>query len=305
MMKKMKQFIKKDVLGVHPELSIERDEYVSLLNARDLLTEAYSFEEKYSLIMGNYAELEKTVLGFVVNRIIEYPTQYKYMHDVRSTLQRRILNLLTATKLYRDQVATHISIMAGSGSGGQEEAKKRISEQYDQNPEFRFMEAFRNHVQHVSIQLDNLNLGAELMESENQEMEYYLSCSVLKQTLAENRKFKSSVLKEIPDEVSLIFYIRKYIKCIGAIHEYGRNTSNHKLISSRAIIQQKLEEYCDFADCTDLGVYLYSVDGETTEKHALTLQTDDVRLELKKMHPYKPRLADSYATGKVRESKIS
>ena len=302
----MKHYVQKSTLGEHPKLEITATEYDELQQAQSTLLTAYTFEEQYTLVSGNYSEFEKTLLESVIDGIVYFRTEYFDYHEVRSLFHRRIINLLTAVKLYRDRAPSHVSGMCQSGEEGKKSANEFFSNLYDDNHEFRFMEAYRNHVQHYAVQIDNMTSGGKLLESESTMVQHTMYMGIKKSTPRENKKFKRAILDEIPEEIDLLLYLRKYISCISSFHQYGRDASKSNIKDARELIESKISQYGALEISSSLGVYIFSEnDGEVQDKQALSLQWDDVRLKLERRNRHRPNLESNFASGQSKGAKIS
>lgn len=107
-----------------------------------------AIEEKYELIISNYLELEKDSLSISSSNMLRRSYNYSDFFDVRSTFNRRIVNLLTSTKLYLDQIYQHVKVCNLDLANI---IKQKTNKEYDSVFEYRFMEALRNHVQHHGL----------------------------------------------------------------------------------------------------------------------------------------------------------
>ena len=108
----MKQYTVKHVLGNFSEWQIDEEKYLELSKALEVLTRAYVFEEQYDLLTGNYSEFEKAIMEAVIDGIVFYRAEHLNSHVVRGQFHRRIINLLTSTKLYRDRASSHVKVMS-------------------------------------------------------------------------------------------------------------------------------------------------------------------------------------------------
>lgn len=297
----MKQYTVKHVLGNFSEWQIDEEKYLELSKALEVLTRAYVFEEQYDLLTGNYSEFEKAIMEAVIDGIVFYRAGYLNYHVVRGQFHRRIINLLTSTKLYRDRASSHVKVMS-YGDTSKAEADYLFSRMYDENIEFRFMEAYRNHVQHQAIRIDRLVTGGDVLDHENGSEEHSLYMGISKETLAQHSKFKKSVLAELPDQIDLMGYIRKYLSCIAYFHQFGRDRAREPVKAAREALSSCVTEFCSRSGAIPPGIYLVVTEsGKITSQNALTLEWDDVRMELEKRNHYRPNLEKNYATGKTKQ----
>lgn len=279
------------------EQALTKDEYEEILRCREILSEAFSFEEKYSMVIGNYSELEKSVLGIAVDEIVYDPTWYGDMNAQRELMHRRIINLLTATKLYRDTVVSHTVALIGASE--KDRIKRIFSDAYDQNEEFRFIEAYRNHVQYKSVQIDLFSVGGAVVKPENIFTEKTLYCGISKSSLEKNSKFKALVLKEMPDEVNLLFYIRRYVEIMDDCHKHCRTEISSEVDRAKTTISSRIEGLRTDQDKTEIFVHIEVYDqDELHERTGLTLQWDKVREHYIRRSRMLVGLGHRFASGK-------
>src|SRR3954470_11435896 len=90
------------VLSETPTIEITEAEYTAVEPARAVINELIAVEEKYDAVMENYVELEEAVhnLGIRMLAFVDY--HYEEMAAPLNLLSRRLSNLLSSARLYRD-----------------------------------------------------------------------------------------------------------------------------------------------------------------------------------------------------------
>lgn len=109
-----------------------------------------AIEENYELLLSNYLDLEKECLNVAVDYMVRTSTDYTDLFNIRLAFNRRIVNLLTSTRLYKDQIQKYIGACTPNDKNILKRVKKLFSDEEDCF-EYRFMEALRNHVQHSGL----------------------------------------------------------------------------------------------------------------------------------------------------------
>ncbi|MFM5640049.1 hypothetical protein ACET6M_08495 [Aeromonas veronii] len=104
----MKYFIKQMILGKTIALPLDEVQFETLKISQNILSSAMAIEEKYDLLVSNFLELEKELLTQVAQQMIFSQNSYNESHDIISIFNRRVINLLTSTKLYYDQIEKHV-----------------------------------------------------------------------------------------------------------------------------------------------------------------------------------------------------
>ena len=296
-------FIKQMIIGATVALKIDEPEFEKLKHSREVLSSAKAIEEKYDLLVSNFFEFEKEVLYQLAQKMIFVKDSYQHMYEIQSELNRRVVNLLTSTKLYYDQLEKHVrSCMKGEKQCGKE-AKGYFSEEYDTHFEFRFMEALRNHVQHYGLAVHSLSLPSKWIgEDENREMINQLKIYSTKEALSENKDFKKVIFDEMPEKVELIKTIRIYLGCISNVHRRVRELIQANVSSSRADIEGVILRYKEANAGDAMGVYAYMVEiddptATSIEKLPLLLDWDNVRLNLSQKNRPFPNISKWYVSG--------
>jgi hypothetical protein len=220
-------------------LDISDQEYVELKVASDSLSEALFIEEKFDIIVGNTFELEVEMLRCTEKFLMFSDTSFTLEKLV---LNRRIVNLLTACRLYFDHTGHHLSTLLGKNSDEFNDIRRRASEQYDNCFGYRFMEAMRNFVQHrgypigelsPSSGLANRSVEVDHSPSRGQPVRYDITPVVSVADLKKDGTFKRAILNEIermdPPAVNLKLAIREYVEGISRIHGVTRRHLEDKI----------------------------------------------------------------------------
>jgi hypothetical protein len=105
----MKYGITKLVLGNSPFIEITEDEYKALKIARDFLFEALYLEQKFDLVTEDFIEYEMTLLSYAANHMMFSNLDYIRLQNEVNNINRRLVNLLSACRLYLDHCIHHLS----------------------------------------------------------------------------------------------------------------------------------------------------------------------------------------------------
>jgi len=200
----------------------------------------------------------------------------------------RLVNLLTAARLYVDQLGHHATEILPEISTIKDDVKRLFANEYDNNPEYRFMEALRNYVQHRGIPVHSTQYSAS-REGEGGEERLVFTTEVFsnKNDLKEDGLFKKAVLKEIPEKVDLKVATRAYVECLSKVHCSVRQMVDQKLKESRQIIDNLI------------NTYKQSHSGELIGLH---VEWDEIRLKLQKRNLGLVNLRKRHVTGRAKSS---
>lgn len=277
----MKYVLKRAVLGCDASIEITSDDFHAILDAREVLSSALTIEEKYLVLLSNYEELERELVSQSVSATIRPPQKYVDFHSTTGIFNTRMVNVLTACRLYIDHLCHHIKDIDQDSS----EAVKRLSSsQYDDHFEYRFMEALRNYVQHRGFPVHKTSYRFYLTEPVTEESHHVKVLEIFTQRkmLEADGQFKASVLKEMDDEVNLKHAVRRYIECLSRIHIEVRGIIHQRTTQARELMEFHFNQYKERFDGQTLGLAVVEINkaGDYNEKVPLTLEWDNVRLDL-------------------------
>lgn len=282
----MKYVISTRGLGNYPELEIKKENYDQLKMARLCLSAAMALEEKYELLISNYIDLEKECLNVSTEYMVRRSSGYTDFFDIRLLFNKRIVNLLTSTRLYIDQIQQHVKTCLPNDPGIEIAVKSLLSAEYDQSFEYRFMEAIRNYVQHrgLAVHSTSRHQGWDSHE-ENAELEYKTRLFTDKSEVESDKAFKKQVSNEMPEQVDLIYASRVYIESISKVHCKIRDLISNVTEESRNQIDKFRNKYADISEGKQVGIYAICYiskdkNAGIVEKYPLILEWDNIRLEL-------------------------
>jgi hypothetical protein len=278
----MSSYLRQNVIGRVPELTISNEQFEAVADARAILTSAFAIEESYDLLIGNYVEVEQELLAATAINAVRDLHEYHDFFELRSTINRRVVNLLTATRLYLDQTPQRLADCASDPEGARSEFKQRTHDHYDATFGYRFLEALRNHVQHCGLAVHHLSLNKKWIgEGENQVLELSIQPFAEKRYLIMDGGFKQKVLDEMPKQVVLTLVIREYLQCIGDLHKLVRSHATERVKEARKTIEGHLSEYAKESNGAIIGLTAFRTDSlGRNESVPLLLDWDDVRIKL-------------------------
>ena len=298
----MKYTIRVWAIGSYPELIIDEVRFNTLKQARLCLSAALAIEEKYELLISNYLDLEKECLNVTSDSMVRRSKDYSDFFEIRLAFNRRVVNLLTSTKLYIDQIQQHVNSCFPDRSDIGSNVKSFFSDEYDKFFEYRFMEALRNYVQHRGLAVHSTSLDSKwTSQEEDAKLEFKTRLFTHKTEVDGDKAFKREVLKEMPEKVDLLYAARVYVGLISKIHCEIRNLVAPASEYSRHKISEAINEYESSNGEKLVGLNVISsvpkesVD-ETIEKFPLLLEWDDIRLSLIKKNRILANLSKCYVS---------
>ena len=204
---------------------ISRKKFKEARQVKNVISELRSLEERLNILLENYAEFERELLDATLEDALSFRGDWNNFADSIHAVNRRVVNLLTTSKLYLDQLRHTLSDLFGVNHAVTESTEQKTSSEYDSRFGYRVMEALRNHVQHRGLPVHRIKHEGKWLEDRSVR-QHRTIVSVDPDQLADDPKFKKSVLSEMqqfPDVLDLRKLVRDYISGIGSVHKYVRD----------------------------------------------------------------------------------
>lgn len=290
--------------GNNPELVINESKFEQLKKAKECLSEILSFEEKYELLLSNYMELEKECLLISAQKMVYEDNEYMNFFDIKLLFNQRIVNLLTTSRLYIDQLSQHIK-----ACNLDIDIKSFFSYEYDNNFEYRFMEALRNYVQHRGLAVHFTSIGSNWTSLDDDgEIQFKTRVYTKKDEVEKDSAFKKSVAKEMPDKVDIIYASRSYIESISKVHCNIRKILSDVAISSRQIVEEIIHEYEKTSNGKSIGLGIVCLENngkydEILDKFYITLEWDNIRIKLERKNQSLVNLRKRFVSSSIKQDK--
>ena len=221
----MQYGITKRLIGHQNFLEISRENFDEAKMAHDCLGEALRLEEKFNIILENYREFESELLSLCLNFAIFSDRTWSSFQNEIHIVNRRVLNLLTTSRLYVDQIPHNMNAIYADKEK-MALVQQKMTQEYDSNLGYRVIEALRNYAQHRGLPVFQLQYNMPFRpDSSGDQIEYTITPSLCVSSLRKEKGFKRSVLDEleaIGDLIDLKPLVRQYMESIGRIHSYVR-----------------------------------------------------------------------------------
>ena len=287
----MKFYLQPALLSPPPALELTETEYAQLAEARLILTSAFSLEENYDLLVGNYLELENSVLSLSATTMLRQQHEYHDMFELNAEMNRRAVNFLSSARLFVDQIRQRVSTCCGDA----DEIKLRLSAEYDRTFDYRFMEALRNHVQHSGSAIHGLSTGGSWWPRHKKFKQIFaIEVFTQKRFLELDPKFKKATLRECPDKVDFMGAAREYLKSLSLVHDFARTNVKENVNNARTCFEMAINRYKTYSGSSAIGLNaVCKLEGGKTDRVSILLDWDDVRLRLQKRNRSLKNLNDS------------
>lgn len=249
------------ILGCSHAVELTADEFTALEKAMSQTLLRSALEEKFDIVLENFIELESSVIDANLRHMIRRHFEYDQVHAVRVLITRRLINLLTATKLYFDHVkngAKAIERLAGLPSGT---VRQKMATAEAEHFSVRFLIALRNVAQHSELPVSGISFnsswknsdGADWRPRNNEDAShsvYQISFSVSSNLFQNDRKISPSLRDEIVaqgEKIALLPIVREYLEILAGFHEWVRAESALITEQSSLLIRQSLQEFAEGA----------------------------------------------------------
>lgn len=220
--------LQRRVPGGRDRRPISQEEHAALLEAVVGLKALVVIEERFNLLLGNYFDFERALLTIGLERAVFQSTDLNLFRDIYYEVNRVILNVSAAGRLYLDHVPHQLRLLPQAVSGAQSVFDAAKMTQYRERLGYRVLEALRNYIQHREFPAHIVTPGSRRdPHATRHRVLYYVMPHLLVSRLREDGKFKAAVLAELaalgPNEVPLTPLIREFIVGIGHVHSAVRS----------------------------------------------------------------------------------
>jgi len=209
------------VLGSSDFAEISEEDYARYCKAKLGVIAVLQIEEKMDIVLKNHMELEESLLEIALKDTMFGAFNWHRGREQVQEINRRVINLLSSVRLYRDQVCHDLSQIYGKDSPERDSFVRLTNDAYDSVLGYRAIEALRNYVQHRGLPIDTYNPITHRQEnSEGLRIARRSIAPKLDFDELSKHKFKKSVLQELKSAKNddLKTLLRSYIDALGSIH---------------------------------------------------------------------------------------
>ena len=222
-------------LGSNEFVEIDQAAYVDVARARDALVAIIGVEQKFDLVFENYADYERVLLELSLHQALCRDLDWPGSQNDIAAVSRRLANLLSAARLYLDQIKHDLRAIFGPTSDLPQMVKAKTSEQYDARFGYRLMETLRNAMQHRSMPVHALSYPSESV-GQGLQFRAIPSIDVVRLKDAELKPAVFAELESRGETVELTPLVREYIEGIGNVHETFRNLAAPQVASWDSVL---------------------------------------------------------------------
>jgi hypothetical protein len=224
-----------------PSVEIGSDEFRAIKEAKAKLTTVLGIEEKFALLVENYAEYERTLLDLSLKNMINQDWVWGGFMDDMLLVNRRIANLLTVTTLYIDQIPCDLCRIFGDTAGAGVEFKAARLVEAKNCLEFRVMRELRNHIQHRDLAIGNLSYPASHQTDGRSGVRFGIEVTLDVEGICSDPKLRidpADLRADAAKDVTAV--LRKSMDSLSRIHEWVREKTEEVVVGALQKIDHTL-----------------------------------------------------------------
>ncbi len=236
-------------------------------------------------------------------RSMETGFDRKTSSETTIVLNQLLLSLLTSVRAYHDQRPQDLESFSNKGSPWRENAEKVFNKAFDDNLDYRIMEAVRNYGQHNRLPILKFTMESRRIESKEKDssLRYTLDPEIDLTTLADSDKVRKKTREEIKaigiEWVDLKAAIRSYISNIIAGHNEVRKMLFDELAVARRIYEKFVATYRNSnPSAASAPVVMAYADPPSPEAIYLGLDVVEEVERMIKLHPSATGLSRRYVS---------
>lgn len=241
-------FLMRFIIGSPLRIPIDAEAAARLKRAMDDLHELVDVEQKFDIVMENFLELETEMTTRLLKQAYRSDHSSQEFYADKLAFNRRILNVLTATRLYCDQAMHHIGIFFPDDLEKKVQLKALFSHEYDSVLAFRVMEALRNFAQHRGLPLQGMTYRSSWidMDDEDNYLQHNVALNLILDDLDGDGGLKKSVLKELRakgPKIDVKMMVREYVEALARVHAAFREILEPRIEAAKVLIAETMEQY--------------------------------------------------------------
>lgn len=270
----MKYIVRRLTIGNPESVEITHAQFNEVQKAREGLLNVFSNEEKFNILCENYYEFEQELLDIRLRNTMFSGTDWSALHGEIFLIERRVINFLTTSRLFRDHLCHSVSSVYGKA--GLNSFNEQVSEQYDSKLGYRVVEAMRNFVQHNSLIVSSLSLSASHVKAE-QVIKLTITPSLSVSRIKKVGGFKAKVLKELAaqgETFDLKPLIREAMEGYAAMQAFVRELSAGDVASWEKSLSDIRKAYTDIFDDGEFALGVEAVNDADKVQESIVIFED-------------------------------
>jgi len=283
-----KFLLEQAILGPRVQLPISEQRYKEIAHAREVLSEALTFEQRYELLLGNFISLELSFTEICLRSAVEPEYRYPEMAETLRQANRHVVNVLTAMRGYADQVPQDFKCLQRPRKFAQL-AKAELVKLFERSPDYRFLCGLRNHVQHKAEAIHGWESSETTREDANGWAEH-IRFYARNASLRGDPDFKRRILDEQPEKIDVRRCTRRAVHELGASHIELRKQVAKEVQNARSTFEAAILDYKNAGAESVVGLCARRASSQASSTVSVLLNWDDVRVQLVEKNDQPPSL---------------
>lgn len=206
-----------------PVKALTAEEAKLLREAMEGLRALTSFEDKFYVLIENFVDLEVTVAEAAAHHMVRPLINPDEFADRIREANRKVMNLLSAGRMYWDQTIQHLSLWAPHTTN----IAALFEAAAENSLAVRVVRALRNHVQHRDLPVHRLSLGSKWADPETPHKHVcYCKLEMRLDQLEADPRFSKAILGELqalPQGQDLRRFLREFVSEMAGVHREIRD----------------------------------------------------------------------------------
>ncbi len=301
----MRCCIGRGVIGPWPYIDISLEEFHRIKTDKDNLFTILGVEEKFDMLLQNYAEYEQALLTLALGRTIGNRLDRDAFSDATFLVNRRLANLLTLCRQYIDQIKHDFSAIYAGDTAIATKVAESFSRQYDSLFGYRLMEALRNYTQHRAFPVTRLSYPAAWEDRETGELLHFrVQAELDVDKIVRDGSFKVSIAQELKKlnqkSLDITGLARQYVQGLGRAHGELRQLVTNDLANWEKTILDTIARYAEQIKEVPPSVVVFRLnDEEDTEEEIAVFRDGADRLRRLRQRTLPNRLADWFVSNEL------
>lgn len=304
----MKYKIARAAMSLPGSIDLTPEEYATIRQAKRRLVLVLGIEEKFDLVLENYAEYERSLLELTLHQMLYRDLDWSSFRTDIQLVNRRLANLLSAARLYLDQSGHDLVAMYGSDSEVANGVRVERNCQYDTKLGYRVMEAVRNCAQHRSLPVHRMSYPSRVEQPgvPQSKLRFGIIPSLDTARLDEDGEIKPRILDELKQRgtyVPLTPLVREYVDGLGRVQETLRAKTTVDVARWEAVLTRVEERAKEALEGSLHALSVVAEDDEGIWREIDHIFTDlcERRRALSRKNGGLDRLSQRYVSGSVDE----
>ncbi len=301
----MTEYFLQGCTGRRSRVSITPEDFREIQRATETLSHFLKITQTYRVVLESYRAVEQAKHDAELDYLLHSKAPYRSLLDSTVVLNSAIVGYLASARLFLDLTDRLTGILLDEESRG---VFVHIKEDmYDTTPQYAFVEALRNHVQHRSLPVHSVSYDSfveDKSDIRDCDLVTCLSIKADRETLRKDGQFKRGALEGLPDTIDIIDCIRFHMEGMWRLHNHLVTEHASLASAARAQIAASIQQFVDETRDNPVGLDATAGDPESPsrERVPLLLDWDDARIAAVGELGDLTNLHKRYITGKIQRA---